>query len=376
MIWLLSFFFLVDATTPWLYRGGFLVMALLALPLIVAASTPGATFGAVLGSRVPRWVGTRSYGIYLYHWPIFLVTRPYLDLPYGGWAAATTSLLLTGLVAEVSYRYLEMPIRRGALGRAWQAARGGSRRLRVGYGVAGLAAASTLAVGCSALAAVPTVDARTYLGGVTELGAGTLSARPSPTASGPSKTGAPSGNGSDPAKPDRVRPINLRTQHVTAVGDSVLLGARDALRRLIPRTTLDATISRQPYQLIDRVKERERVGRLASVLVIHTGTNGIPDVADLHDLLRSLSDLKRIVLVTVRSPVPWADASNHNIAEAAKGMSNVVVADWASASAGQRGDFYPDGTHLTPKGAALFARTIAEAIERPLPAGTGTGPQG
>jgi len=371
IVWLLSFFFLVDATTPWLYRGGFLVMALLSLPLLVAASHPGSTFGVVLGMPVLRWLGTRSYGIYLYHWPIFLVTRPDLDLPYGGWAAASTSLALTFAVAELSYRYLEMPVRRGAVGRAWRSLRVGSQQVRVAYGAAALGATVTLVAGCAALAAVPAVDASTYLGGATAVGAGTLQPKAAPTGGN-----APSGRSTTSPSVPSDQPIALRTQRITAVGDSVLLGARAAIKDEMPRTTIDATISRQPAELIARVEERARLGRLAPVLVIHTGTNGIPSASDLRSLLEGLSGLRRVVLVNIHAPVPWAEQSNRALETAARGLPNVAIADWAKASDGQRGYFYPDGTHLTPRGAAAFARTIGDAIERPLPAAAGQQPTG
>jgi peptidoglycan/LPS O-acetylase OafA/YrhL len=363
---LLGFFLFATESSAWLYRGGFLLMAVCALPLIAAAAHPASAFGVALGTPVLRWLGTRSYGIYLYHWPIFLVTRPDLDLPYGGFAATVTSLGLTFVVAELSFRFIEMPVRRGAIIRAWRSARDGSRRLQLGYGAAALAAVATLVAGCGALVAIKPVDASTYLGGVTSLGAGTLHAKPTPTGSpGPQGNGKGPGQGKDGDGVDR--PIDLRTQHITAIGDSVLLGARVAIKDSMPRTIIDATISRQPYELIDRVKERERLGLLASVLVIHTGTNGIPVAADLHDLLVGLQDERRIVLVNVHAPVPWAEQSNRALANAAKGLPNVVIADWADASAGQRNFFYPDGTHLTPRGQAAFAHLIAQAIKEPGP---------
>lgn len=74
----------------------------------------------MLGRQPLRWVGTRSYGIYLWHWPVFLVTRPDLDLPVGGALAAAVSLAVTGGLAEASYRWVETPIRRvGVAAAGW-----------------------------------------------------------------------------------------------------------------------------------------------------------------------------------------------------------------------------------------------------------------
>jgi peptidoglycan/LPS O-acetylase OafA/YrhL len=345
LVGLTACFALAGEGTPWLYRGGFLGVAVLAAVLVLASSHPGARFGRVLGTQPLGWLGTRSYGIYLWHWPVFLVTRPNLDLPFGGPAAAATSLVVTFCLAEASYRWVEMPIRRGALTRVWRrAAAAGALRARHAVAL-GAAAVCVTVSGGAALAAVPAVGAADYLGGVTSMGAGEL-----PTASPPA-----------PAPPEvDARP--LWRQPVTAIGDSVLLSARSALASTLPRLTIDASISRQPYQTIDRVRDRLRAGALSRVVVIETGTNGIPDARDLHDLLLRLRGAERVVLVNVRSPVPWMDQSNRALANAAASLDNVVVADWEGLSAGHRDYFVADGTHLTPRGADAYAGTIAAAL--------------
>lgn len=365
---LVGFFVFVNEQSGWLYRGGFLLMAATALPLLVATSHPASVVGRALGTPALRWLGTRSYGIYLFHWPVFLVTRPDLDLPYGGVAAAGTSLALTGVIAELSYRFVEMPVRHGALGRLWTRFRASTGRARGGYVAALVGIASVVVASSAALVSIPSVDAASYLGGVTAVGAGALptdGARDGQADRSGSPPTAPHGKGTPGKGPDR--PVDLTTQRITAVGDSVLLGARDAVQKALPRVTIDASVSRQPSDLIDRIEERRRAGALADVLVIHTGTNGLPVTPDLRALLMQLDDLTRIVLVNVRSPVPWAAQSNEILQVASRELDNVVIADWAAASSGRRDYFESDGTHLTPKGAAAFAQTIVDALREPLP---------
>ena len=152
---------------------------------------------------------------------------------------------------------------------------------------------------------------------------------------------------------------------ITAVGDSVLLGARAALRERLPRVTVDAAISRQPVEIADRVRERIKVDRLADVLILQTGTNGPPDPQGFPDFLRDLADLDRVVVTTVRSQVPWMDDSNETIRRAAAQQDNVVVADWARASVGHPEYLESDGTHLTPRGQEAYARLILEALQQP-----------
>jgi lysophospholipase L1-like esterase len=142
----------------------------------------------------------------------------------------------------------------------------------------------------------------------------------------------------------------------------VLLGARTSLREVLPRVTVDAAISRQPTDIVHRVKERLRAGALADVVILQVGTNGIPSAAELRGLFKRLDDRDRIVLVNVKSPVPWMDQSNRALATAAQGVDNVVIADWARAASGHREYFVADGTHLTSAGIDAYVQTVKTAL--------------
>jgi peptidoglycan/LPS O-acetylase OafA/YrhL/CubicO group peptidase (beta-lactamase class C family) len=107
---------------PWLYYGGFLLTAIGTAIVIAAVIHPRARLvPALLGWRPLRWIGLRSYGIYLWHWPIFMVTRPYQDVPIDGWPLLLLRLALVLGLAALSYRFVELPIRHGAIERWWQA---------------------------------------------------------------------------------------------------------------------------------------------------------------------------------------------------------------------------------------------------------------
>ena len=137
---------------PFLYRGGFACVALTTVVVITAVVDPRTLLGAnLLGWAPLRWIGLRSYGIYLWHWPVFMVTRPQLDLSIDGWPLLGLRLAATIVLAHLSYYYVETPIRRGALGRAWKAlleARG-FRRWELGVRWAG--AVAPIVVFCAVL---------------------------------------------------------------------------------------------------------------------------------------------------------------------------------------------------------------------------------
>ena len=94
-----------------LYRGGFFVVSTLTAVVIAVTVHPQGALNPVLGNRPLVWVGKRSYGLYLYHWPIFVFLRPGIDVPWGRWPTLVVQVVLTVAVAELSYRWIEQPIR-------------------------------------------------------------------------------------------------------------------------------------------------------------------------------------------------------------------------------------------------------------------------
>jgi peptidoglycan/LPS O-acetylase OafA/YrhL len=103
---------LLEDNSPVLYRGGFLGIAALGGVLVLAAGHPGTTLGQALGTQPMRWLGERSYAIYLWHWPVFVLTRPGLDVSLTGWANIVLRVGLTLILADLSYRLIERPIRK------------------------------------------------------------------------------------------------------------------------------------------------------------------------------------------------------------------------------------------------------------------------
>ncbi len=374
LIW---FLFNTTDTSQWLYRGGFFVISAVVVLLIAAASHPGVAFGAMLALQPMKYLGERSYGLYLYHWPIFLVTRPTIDtsLP-DPWITILRFALLLG-VAELSFRFIEMPIRRGAIGKAlhrWRE-QGVATLVVRGTAVTAAAIGSIFLLG-TALAAVPAVDANTYLGGKTAEGAGDLAAekaqaQAAASASPSSSPVAPSASPGvvTPANPNgfatNAAGVPLTKLPTTAIGDSVLLGASGALKKRLPQTVVDAEVSRHTYGVLDRVKARKSAGVLGDVVIIHTGTNGPAYYDELKMILDPLKDRERVILVNTHVPRSWQEDSNRNIEKIAKKYPNVRIADWYAASDGHREYFVADGVHTSESGAKAFAKLIRDTIRQP-----------
>jgi peptidoglycan/LPS O-acetylase OafA/YrhL len=362
LVLLIAVFAWTPSTATWLYEGGFLAVAVLSAILIVGASHPASRLAPALGVAPMRWLGSRSYAIYLWHWPLFLFLRPGLDIPIEGIAASALAISLTLLAAEASYRWVEQPFRDGRAQRMflgwWRWAGLHSR---------GRLAAVTLTIGLTLLLVLPLyrVTYTDVLGGVTAVGAEPL------PAAGSSQPGAsPSASKSTPRPTNTSGPIAAPATEkrisapITAVGDSVLLGARRALATELPNVTIDAAISRQPKEILGRVEQRRRAGQLEDSIVIHLGSNGRPYAEDLRPAFDRWRNIDHIVLVNVASPVEWQDPANQNLSTVAKDYPNVTLVDWRAISRGHREYFTPDGVHLTTAGARAYAKAIASAIAK------------
>lgn len=367
-----GFYFFVGEFTPWLYRGGFLALAVFTAVLIAAATHPASPLGALLGVGVLRYLGRRSYGIYLWHWPIFMVTRPGIDVSWSEPVAFVARLAVTLVVAEASYRLVEMPIRRGALGKAWHAARSGtahSLRALVTLATAGLAAVLAGVVAIALIFspgegrdAIPADVAEAM--GIADDGPLVVSIddERDPLAGPEGSATTPAGDADEPVAPEpAIEEIRAENGTVSVIGDSVVLGARNSITDAIPGAKVDAEVSRMPGAFTGRVKKLNRRDKLANIVVLHPATNGVLTEEIMRNTLNPLRDYERVVVVNASVPRSWEKPNNRIIRDVVSDYPNVVMADWNERANGQRDYFVSDGVHLTPTGASAFADLIKQA---------------
>ena len=350
----------LDETQPFLFKGGFALVALATAVVIMVVVHPRAYLGSSLLGRQPlRWVGLRSYGIYLWHWPVFMVTRPQLDVPVDGLPLLALQLAATVILADLSYRFVETPIRRGALGRAWRALRDarGARRWWHGagwVGTVGTGAAFCVTLGLAVAHAQPP-DPPSYLSVETihteEASSATPETNEATSESAPAGTPAGESASADP---------------VTVVGDSVMISAAEELNRILDNPAFGADVGLQPAGVIEILQKRRAAGRLGETVVVHTGNNGSFTAEQFDEMMRVLADVPRVVFVNVKAPRPWERRNNDVIAEGVRRYpKNALLADWHAASAGRPELFVDDGIHPQPEGQQLYADLIAARLEAP-----------
>ncbi|HTL85391.1 MAG TPA: acyltransferase family protein [Acidimicrobiia bacterium] len=369
------------------FFGGFLLVDIATLFVIAAAVHPASDVGRLIGCRPLRWIGVRSYSLYLWHYPIFCVTRPrvdfksinsnsyfsWLDWATHGWPILVLRLVLTFGAAELSYRFVETPIRHGAIGRY-------RRRLRESHGATRRVLARRGLVIAGSLILVGVV-----------LGAGLASAQPQTTHFDPNQNGAaPDPNvlaqlrGSNPDPKNHATTTTVahdgkkggkahRTTttttvpkpppHVLAVGDSVMQGAKNALQRTIPDIAVDAVTSRQFGEAVGVVGFYKQYNLLGPILVVHLGTNGTVTDGAIDQIMSLTQNVKHVYFLTARVPRVWEGEVNDTLHRGAQRFpGKLEVLEWRD-YAGCHDDWFRDGFHLTDVGQDNYAHFILSGIE-------------
>ena len=373
--------------SAFLYRGGFLATALLAVVVVAAVTHPRSNLGGRRGLGHPALVaiGVRSYGLYLWHWPVFALLRPRVDV---GWSWETTlvvRLAVTVALTELCYRLVERP---------WHGRAPSTSRSGVGMLLRAPASAPAATRAFGAIAVVGVLLTGTLLAtttradddiadslqaGEAELaraeaaaGAGGSAASstvpevaspstavPGPPATtavpGPPATTAVPGSTTTAAPPAAAGPVTL-------VGDSVMVGAAPTLFATFgDRATIDAEVARQAASIAPVIEQLDREGRLGPTVVVQVGINGT--VTD--DDLRAIADAvagRRLLVVNARVPRSWEASNNETVADVVPTLPNAATVDWFSASDGHRDWFLADGIHLTEAGRDAYASIIERAV--------------
>jgi peptidoglycan/LPS O-acetylase OafA/YrhL/lysophospholipase L1-like esterase len=343
-----------DEFSSFTYRPGIQIVALASAVLVAASVHPETRLHAVLGLKPLRWIGRRSYGIYLWHWPVYVVTRPGIDIGWSSGPVLVLRLGLTLLLAELSFRYVEEPVRRGALGRIGRrlvararTSRVQRRRLQLGWAGASMACLLAIAL---------------LVGGVVRAPAPALTASQLGLDNSPSLAPVSTEQPDVTERPDpSLTGIPLS---VVAIGDSVMVDTRAALRAEIPGIYVDAKVGRHTSGGVAILSALRDANRLGSVVVIHLGTNGRLNSSDFDQLMSVLTDVQRVVFVNLKVPRSWETPDNRAIAAGVKRYPNTVLVDWHDRwrECGTH-VFWSDGVHPTPSGAACYARMIAAAVQ-------------
>lgn len=419
-----------------LYHGGFGLVSYVTAMLIAALVHPYARLAPyLLKRRVLCWIGQRSYSLYLWHWPVFMVTRPRLDLPLDGLPLLVLRLAMTLVISELSYRCVEMPIRTGGLERLWHEFRASCRQQRWWLdvrwvGTTGIITALCLALSIAVVRAQPPAPpsylsvTSVHMTNATPVLPSPIEA-PSPALPPPIEaspvlipiipaTGTPAAFNTflqhaapftstlevdvdtaaliftktlsasaalasaekhfpgtpSPTPSPTVEPSPIPTEpppppRITAIGDSVMLGAAADLVNTIPNIEVDAAVSRQVDTAIAILQAHRDAGTLGDIVIVHMGNNGSFTSEQVDIIMQTLTGVPRVLMVNLLVPRLWQDVNNAAIVDGVQRYPNTVLVDWHAAGMDHPEFFWGDGYHLRPEGAQAYTQLIVAHLAAP-----------
>ena len=332
-IGILATFLLIDASNPAMYKIAFPLAGIFGAAIIASIVHPASRFAPVLQNKVLLWIGERSYAIYLWHWVIFQVTRPTVDLAGQAWALYSLRILIVFALADISLRYVELPIRRGVIqywikGRKYRTKKERNRQTSL------LSTATVIVVIIAAVISVRAIsianDARVALEKSLTVDTSTV--------------------------------VPTEKDGLWVTGDSVILGIRSVLEENQPISLVNARIGRQAPELLE-VLIQDQPQALDSPIIFNLGNNNALSREQVEQIFEAIKGQPQIIVVNTAVPRPWRDGNNQIINEVAAKYPQADVIDWNAISNGRPEYFAPDGVHLVPAGVNAYVSAILEKLQ-------------
>jgi lysophospholipase L1-like esterase len=384
--------------SPFLYPGGMVLLSAGTAAVVAASVSPASRIGRALGWGPLRWLGVRSYGIYLWHYPIIVLTTP----ANGGedLARGAAQLAASVAAAALSWRFVEEPVRHGAIGRLWARLRGGGWRAvpHRARAALGLTAAAAVVAGCGLAGSVPVASSGTPA--ETAASVSTLSGAPTGQTVDAGATSGAGGLAATPPAAGSGPRLLTSCRSVVHIGDSTSDGL------VLPAYQPDAALRiAAQYQRVGVTTFIPEVSGARSIVetwhgfpngytvaeqlidqgyhgcwVIALGTNDAADVAvgsnvglaaRIQRMMSLIGDqpVMWVNVVTLLASGPYAEANmrqwNQALLQACPFYPDMRVYDWAAVA--RPGWFIPDGIHYTPQGYAERSRLIADALAHAFP---------
>lgn len=330
---LLGTFLLVNENDPTLYKLAFPLAGLFGCAILTSIVHPASRFAPVLSSKVAVWIGERSYAIYLWHWVVFQLTRPAVDLEGSTWALYTLRILVVFALADISLRLVELPVRSGLVEYWFKGMKYRTKSVQRRQKSTVVASILLLILGTSYLSANAISQSDKEMAIIKQ-------------------------QLEQPIKPSQ--PTATQAGGLWVTGDSVILGIHYELDARSHIAIINARVGRQASELIE-VMRADKANAPDSTVIFNLGNNNKLTSDQVLAVFEEVKNQPRIIVVNTAVPRGWRDENNALIAQYAA-LYGATVIDWATISAGHPEYFAPDGVHLVPAGVRAYVDAITATL--------------
>ncbi|MBV7364249.1 acyltransferase [Actinomycetaceae bacterium TAE3-ERU4] len=377
---LLSIFLSEDSAFT--YRGGILLASFATALTIAGLLQIPEIAQKYVDNKICSWVGIRSYGIYLWHWPVLLIAEQAWIVPDDTWKYWVLRIFVLGITiaaAAISYRYLETPMRTQGIAATISRARTINPKIsRPAISIFSI----LLGVCLLTIAAAPKVSSVTAqiqgekitkLNIVTEAGAAAAQMEKlrleqeakKKAAEEAARAQALSEQARKAKEKNMPNPAHPQGEEITALGDSLIFTSKPGLEEKFPGIAVYAKSNDQWKHAFGLAKQAEKDGKLRRAVVIDFGTNaGLNDPQIVQDLIKFLGPQRQIILVNNYSRSSFNDETNQKLQQIANGHTNVELADWYKYASNKPEILQADRIHPNTKGMKYMAEAIDEAFQK------------
>lgn len=353
---------LVPDTAAFTYPFGLALGSLFSLFLVGAVIIrPDALFTRIMELAPLRWIGVRSYGIYLWHWPMLVFGRILIPTAMGtveNVAVDVLFALISFVASDLSYRFIEEPMRKDGFIKSLE-------KLvdRVREGVVGkIQAAVCVVLVLATIIAIATAPAKTQLQLQIEQQQAEQ-AQQAQEAQQNAGNGSPQDPGSIPNYDESQMTGIPDSSTITAIGDSLISGNSIGFEEEFPEINFLAEPIRQWEQGVEVVKEGNNQGLIRQNVILDFGTNGgVSDEALVRQVIDELGPNRRILLYNIYSPSTFVDEANAIYEKIAEEYPNVYLVDWNSVASGHPEYLLSDRTHTNIEGQNAFVAAAKEVF--------------
>jgi peptidoglycan/LPS O-acetylase OafA/YrhL len=332
---ILSCFLFIDESSPTLYKIAFPLAGLFGCAIIMSIVHPASRFAPLLQGRAILWIGERSYAIYLWHWIVFQVTRPSVDLAGASWALYALRVLIVFALADISLRWVELPFRNGYVESWFRGMKYRAKKVRVrqkatlaGSILSILIATSLVSVNAIAVSNENIAKLKMEI----------------------------------TSKAEVQTQITNPSDGLWVVGDSVILGIRNELSNRRQVGLINAHVGRQAPELI-AVLNKDKSRMVGAPVIVNMGNNNRLAESEVVSIFEAVKDQPQIIVINTAVPRSWKDENNSLIAQVAANYQNVKIVDWNQISEGHPEYFAPDGVHLVPTGINVFVDAVVAELK-------------
>lgn len=327
---------LLNEYQSFLYRGGFVLVAVLTIILVTTLVLPTTRLGAYFSHPWLIWIGQRSYSIYLWHFPIIALTTPVKLIGTFQPLLISLQLLLTLLISELSFRWLEEPIRKEGL-------KNYLKKLK------------TFKLKSHPLVAV--MASSVLLTGVVLGGTSYFLVAPKKNVQPP----APVIEESTTSSSEVSKPV---ITEILVIGDSIISGAEEALTKAVPGIVIDGKIGRQLVDASELLEKKYmKMNHDKALVILELGSNSPFEPKELERFLKKI-EKAHVMIINTRVPRDWEKDVNRLLAEATLNEDKRLLLDWYSLAINNPALLAEDGIHLEPgEGVNAYTKLVTDGLE-------------